>query len=150
MNFTLGMNEGSYLLKVELSSVWVVLLGSLGGQDYPSLGTRSNILKYYHGETYAMRVVGTSIGSDTGFPLEDFLVYGLRPPVYLQLVVENLPRSKVRYLNYLRYPSWAMLVVHTSDSRYNFSLPPYDTWRSLLLRLVCELLLHQPKGNGDV
>ena len=45
-----------------------------------------------------------TIGSDTGFPLGDFMVSYLGPTDDIQMTADRAPGSKVRYLNFVSLP----------------------------------------------
>ena len=96
-----------------------------------------------------VKLFWTSLGYETGFPLGYFLVSDPGTPVGHQIVVDNTPRSKVRYPEFVGYPSRYMFVVPPLVSRLSFMTRPYGFFHTLHQHQGCKVLFHETKGNSE-
>ena len=94
--------------------------------------------------------VGPYLGSNIVCPLEYLIVSDPNNHVYLQVVVDNPPGSKVRYPDSVVSPLRATLAVSSIVSGANFVLPSYGPLPTIRWRKYCKTPLCEAEFSSKV
>ena len=76
------------------------------------------------GVIYTSSVVGSFLGSETGWLLGSFLISDPGTPLGLNLVVKTPHGSNIRYIVFLDFPLQATFAVTSSGYEGGFESPP--------------------------